>query len=326
MTTSDFISKVMWNLFLNYNSIIYPTYTRTKNSDGSYTKKYTGLYPLQPKKVEFVKDLNDELFIRMTFKNSKIMELPYSEVIHVKYRYSFNDYMGGNSSGQPDNDSLLKLLQMNSDLNESIIKSLKTSYKLNGFIKYNTVMDKGKMAEAIEEFNEQLKANESGFMGLDLKNEIIQLNRKIEVVDPETLKFIDSRILRLYGVSLAILDGSYTKEQYQSFYQKTLEPLIIALSQAFRKALFSDREKQLGHDIIFITEPLIFLDTSQKLEAIRLLGDSGDIYANEKRLALGLEPLEELNGRRTQSLNYVSVDIANKYQVGGETNGKETTD
>ena len=30
MTKSDFISKIMWNLFLNYNSIIYPTYVEVK--------------------------------------------------------------------------------------------------------------------------------------------------------------------------------------------------------------------------------------------------------------------------------------------------------
>lgn len=320
MTTSDFISKILWNLFLNYNSIVYPMYETITNKDGSKSRKYIGLYPLQPKKVEFVKDTTETLYIRMTFQNGKVMELPYSDVIHIKYRYSFNDYMGGNSLGQPDNEALLKLLSMNHEMYEGILKAMKTSFNLNGFVKYNTMMDQKKMETAMKEFNDQLLNNASGFMGLDLKSEVIQLNRNITIVDPETLKFIDSRILRMFGVSVAILDGSYTKADYQSFYQKTLEPLIISISQAFGKTLFTDREKQLGHEVIFLTEPLLFLDTTQKIEAVRLLGDAGEMYSNEKRLALGLEPLPELEGVRMQSLNYVNVEHAREYQVGGEGN------
>jgi hypothetical protein len=54
----------------------------------------------------------------------------------------------------------------------------------------------------------------------------------------------------------------------------------------------------------------------QTLEMIRLLGDSGTLYENEKRVALGMRPLKELTGVRMQSLNYVNVDIAPQYQVG----------
>ena len=52
------------------------------------------------------------------------------------------------------------------------------------------------------------------------------------------------------------------------------------------------------------------------------MGDSGGLYENEKRTALGLRPLPELEGVRKQSLNYVDVDIAAQYQV-GKMSGKE---
>ena len=65
------------------------------------------------------------------------------------------------------------------------------------------------------------------------------------------------------------------------------------------------------------------MNIDQKLEMIRLLGDTGSLYENEKRKAFGLVPLPELSGVRMQSLNYVNSNIADKYQVGdvgGETN------
>ena len=88
------------------------------------------------------------------------------------------------------------------------------------------------------------------------------------------------------------------------------------MTQAFAKTLFTQRQKDLGHDILFMTEPLLFLDTSQVVEVIRLLGDSGTLYENEKRVAIGYPPDPALEGIRMQSLNYVNVELAAQYQTG----------
>ena len=125
---------------------------------------------------------------------------------------------------------------------------------------------------------------------------------------------------------LAILTGDYTKEQYEAFYQKTLEPIIIAMSQAFTKALFTPRERSFGNKIQFYPKDLIFMTTQQTLEMVRLLGDSGALYENEKRVAFGLRPLPELEGKRMQSLNYVDVTIAREYQTGDSSEDDQKTE
>ena len=68
------------------------------------------------------------------------------------------------------------------------------------------------------------------------------------------------------------------------------------------------------------------MSVSQTLEMVRLLGDSGALYENEKRVAFGLRPLPELAGVRMQSLNYVNIDIAKKYQTGGGDGEQNNTD
>ena len=65
------------------------------------------------------------------------------------------------------------------------------------------------------------------------------------------------------------------------------------------------------------------MSVSQKLEMVRVLGDSGSLYENEKRVAFGLRPLPELAGVRKQSLNYVDVEIANQYQLQNQKGGEE---
>lgn len=316
MTTSDFIEKVIWQLFLNFNAFIIPTYDVSIDSSGNKVKTYTGLYPISPTTVDFLTDNKGELFVKFKFLNDYETTLRYSDIIHLKYRYSVSEYMGGNEFGQPDNKALLKTLELNSILLEGVGKALKSSFSINGVVKYNTLLDDGKMDAAIKELEAHLASNESGFLPLDIKGEFIPLQNKIELVDATTLKFIDEKILRHFGVSLPILTGDYTKAQYEAFYQKTLEPLIINMSQAFTKVLFSQRERSFGNEIKFYPHELIFMDSSQKLELFDLLVDSASCYKNELRTAFGMYPLPELAGQIAESSNKTNAEN-NKSDNGG---------
>lgn len=315
MSTSDFIEKVTWQLLLNYNSFIIPLYYEWKDGSGVVHRKYEALYPIQPNQVDFLEDNRGKLFVRFRFNNGSEYTLRYEDVIHIKKNYSVNDNMGGNEAGQPDNSALLKTLRLNNKMLEGISKAMDSSFSVNGVVKFNTMLDDGKTEQALKELESKLKKSESGFLPLDLKAEYMPISKDIKLVDEATLKFIDEKILRNFGVPLCILTGDYTKDQYEAFYQKTLEPLIISYSQAFTDVLFTAREKSFGNEVHFYPKDLIFMSVSQTLEMIRLLGDSGALYENEKRVALGLKALPELVGVRKQSLNYVDVDIANNYQL-----------
>ena len=315
MTTADFIEKVMWSLLLNYNAFIVPVYDVWKDKNGNNQRKYTALYPIQPTNVNFLKDPTGTMYIEFIFANNYRTTLKYSDVIHIKKNYSVNDYMGGDATGQPNNDALLDTLNLNHQLLQGIAKAMKASFSINGVVKFNSMLDGGKTEKALKELEAKLKKSESGFLPLDIKAEYIPMDRRIQLVDDPTLKFIDEKILRNWGVPHCILTGDYTKSQYEAFYQKTLEPYVITISQAFTKTLFTDRERSYGNKILFYPKDLVFMSTAETLEMIRLLGDSGAMYENEKRVAMGMRPLPELQGVRKMSLNYVDAKNANKYQM-----------
>lgn len=319
MTTSEFLEKTMWLLLLNYNAFIMPTYYVWTDTDGTERRMYDGLYPLKPTQVDFIEDDAGELYVKMRFENNFETTIKYDSLIHIRYNYSVNEYMGGDVSGQPNHTPLLNTLELNTILLQGIAKAMKASYAVNGVVKYNTMLDDGKTENALKELEQKLKNSESGFLPLDLKAEFIPLEHKVALVDEPTLKFIDEKILRNWGVPLSILTGDYTKSQYEAFYQKTLEPLIISISQAFTKKLFTDRERSFGNVIKLYPKDLIFMTVDQTLQMVNMLANTGSIYENEKRVAFGLRPLPELEGKRYMSLNWVDVDIANQYQIGNAT-------
>lgn len=319
MTTSDFLEKVTWLLLLNYNVFIIPVYKKwTDQKTGQERRYYQALYPIKPTDVFFIEDASGRLYVQFYFANGTNTVLPYDDVIHIKYNYSINDYMGGDESGQPDHKPLLQTLQLNEQLLKGIAKAMNASYAINGVIKYNTLMDDGRTEAALAELERKLNNSESGFLPLDLKAEFTPLQRSTALVDADTLKFIDEKILRTWGISLAILTGDFTKDQYNAFYQKVLEPLIIAISQGITKKVFTSRERAFGNEIKLYPKDLIFMTVSQTLEMVTLLSNTGAIYENEKRTAFGLAPLPELEGKRYMSLNWIDANNADQYQVGRE--------
>lgn len=321
MTTNEFLEKVCYLLLMNYNAFIIPTYyTWVDEKTGVERRYYETLYPIQPTQVDFIEDASGRLFVRFWFWNGEDTTIPYDDVIHIRYNYSVNQYMGGGILGQPDHAALLKTLQLNEQLLQGVAKAMNASYAVNGVVKYNTLIDDGKTEKNLQELERKLQNSESGFLPLDLKAEFTPLERKSEIVDDATLKFIDEKILRYFGVPLPILTGDFTKEQYESFYQKTLEPLIKAISQALTKKLFTDREKAFGNRIELYPKELIFMTVSQTLEMINILSPTGALFENEKRVALGLRPLPELEGKRYMSLNWVDAENAAQYQLGDNVN------
>lgn len=317
MTTSEFIEKTVWLLLMNYNVFIIPTYyTWADEKTGAERRYYDSLYPINPTQVDFIEDAGGRLFCHFFFWNGYDTTIAYDDLIHIRYNFSVNQYMGGNELGQPDHQALLSTLQLNDDLLKGVAKAMKASYAVNGIVKYNTVIDDGKTELALKELEQKLRNSESGFLPLDMKAEFTPIEHKSEIVEPAALEFIDSKILRNWGVSLPILTGDYTKEQYEAFYQKVLEPLALSISQAFTKKLFTRRERAFGNKIELYPKELIFMTVSQTLEMINILAPTGALFENEKRTALGLRPMPELEGKRYMSLNWIDANNAGQYQVG----------
>lgn len=327
MTTSEFLEKTTWLLLLNANAFILPVYRSWIDEEsGEERRYYESLFPLQPLQVNFIEDAGGRLFVDMYFPNGFNVTVPYEHIIHIRYNYSVNMYMGGGIDGNLDNAAIKDACDLNSKLLSSVAKALGASYSINGVIKYNTLLDDDKITPAIRELERRLAANESGFLPLDLKGDFIPIKRETKIVDTDVLKFVDSKVLRNWAVPLPILSGDYTKDQYEAFYQRALEPIIISMAQAFTKKLFTPRQKAFGNRIELYPKDLIFMSQAQTLQMIEILSPTGALYENEKRSFLGLRPLEELKGVRLMSLNWIDANNAQQYQLGLENAKPEVVD
>lgn len=327
MTTSDFMEKITYLREINKNAYIYPTYNKIFNGDGTYIRQYTGLYPLNPQEVEYLEDETGKLFIRFRFADGEPYTFPYSDIVHWRKDFTANDFSGGTASGQPDNRSLLKLLNTNDTIIQGLEKSVKAGLSIKGIVKVNTMLDDDKQEKEREKFEKKMMNMQSGILALDLKSDFTPITIDPKVIDKDTIEFIDKRVLANVSVPLKIFNGDFTEEDYQAFYEKILEAMVISLGRCFSKALFTDRELQVGNEIIFYSQGLMFTNMKNKIAAVDVLSNVGTLTDNQILGIFGYPPFEGGDIRHI-SLNYINRDIADTYQLSktikgkGETSGK----
>lgn len=311
MTPYQFIYMVITTLLMNDNAFIYPMF------DGS-TGEIKALYPLKPSIVEPIIDSGGSYYLKFSFDREESFTIPYENIIHIKRFYHPNQIFGGSSS-KGDQEALLKTIQINENVLQGIDNALKSSMQIKGLLKMSAMLSETDKKKQLDSFNEILKESirnkGSSIIPVDLKGDYVPLTTDPKLIDKDTLEFLQSKILDYFGVSAPIFHSKYTEDEFNSFYEQTIEPLAIQMSEAFSLGLLTQNEIMRGEEIIFYSERLQYASWNTKVTAIEKLMGLGIMSLNESRGLLGLEPVE--NGdRRLQSLNYVDATKANEYQVG----------
>jgi HK97 family phage portal protein len=313
MTPYQFIYKTITTLLMNDNAFIYPMFD-------SKTLELKGLYPLTPSVVEPMVDDKDNYYLKFYFENNDAFIIPYENIIHLKRFYHSNDIFGGNNSNG-DHDALLKTIGINENVLQGIDNALRSSMQIKGIVKMSAMLSESDKKKQLDMFNEilrdSIKSKGSSIIPVDLKADYIPLSVDPKLIDSETLSFLQSKILDYFGVSKEIFSSNYSEDEFNSFYEQTIEPLAIQMSEAFSLGLLTDNEIMRGEEIIFYSERLQYASWNTKVTAIEKLMGLGIMSLNESRALLGLEPVE--NGdKRLQSLNYIDSMKANEYQIGTE--------
>jgi len=314
-TTSDFLANVEWLRRKNCNAFIYPQYEIIKLKDGREFKRYIAFYPLKPTAIYVGVNDGQVWEVKMDFEDGSSYTLPYSELIHLKWRRGANTVIGGGDDyGGINNYDIIRTIDALDKTIQGLPKSIEASLQIKGVYAAKTLADQKKLNDIRKEFEDHITVSKSGMVATDLAGEFTPVNITPPKIDKTALEFLKAVIQERYGVSAAILSGDYNGEQHSAFYQTAIEEFIIQFEQAMTACLFTSREQDVGHRIKCYYNKVRYMSTKDKMELANLAKETGIMTLNQINDMFGIEPFEGGN-RRIQSLNYVNVELIDKYQL-----------
>jgi len=297
----DFFYKITSQLLTNNNAFVFIEY------DAENLIK--GFYPIPYSSIQFL-EYENEIYCKFYFRSMGLNQviLPYNELIHLRRHYNTEDIFGSSQ------DRILHpTLLLFKSFTEGFINAVKASSVLRGVIKYAGNMKKEDLDVYKNNFVSSYMNNADGIGALDSKCDFQQLEIKPYTIDNKNHTLATSQIYSYYGISEDILKGDYNEEKFNAFYNSTIEPLAIQLSEEFTRKVFTSKETENGKKIIMSASRLTFANNSTKMQICKEFLQLGVFTFNECREIFELSPIEG-GDKRIISLNYVDADKANEYQ------------
>lgn len=302
MSGYDFLYKVATQYFLYNKAFILVQ----KDSRGNLS----GLYPLSPTNVEYVVDANNEVYLKFLFSNGDKVILHMNEVAVLRRHFNSNELLGD------DNSAIMGALQLAQTQNEGMNEAIKNSAQIRGIVKYTQALSPSKLKEAKDEFmnNYFTMANNGGVIPVDTSMEYQPLNVSDVQIDTSQIEVVKKKIYDYLGINESIVNGTYTEDGWQAFFESIIEPFSIQLALELSDKVFSEREKAFNNRIVFESSKLQYASNKSKTNVIKELLPLGVLTVNQALDLLNLPNVED-GDKRIQSLNYVDKDIINQYQM-----------
>jgi len=312
MNAYDFLYKMVTTLMLDNNAFAYPVW------DGP---NLVAIWPINCTMAEFLEDASQTIYVKFYFADGGNVVLPYSEVIHLRRHFYDNDLLG--DIKKPINVTLSAI----HTTNEGLAQAVKTSAYLRGILKYQGMLKEEDIKANRDRFVQEYLTvqNSGGVAALDAKAEYISLNNDPKIINAAQMKELRDAVYRYFGVNENIVMGKYNEDEWDAFYESTIEPLAVQMSLEFTSKLFTEREIGFGNEIIFESNRLQYASTRTKTGLISALMPLGVFTINEIREILNLSPVEG-GEKRLVSLNFINAQLQDAYQLSGNTQQAEDGD
>lgn len=306
MDTYTFLYKVTTQLFMQNNAFIFVQYDNAGNVQG--------LYPIPFSNIQLVES-GGIVYAKFSFTGGDNVTVEYTQLIHLRRFFYRNDLYG-----EQNMQALGQTLNTINTANQGIANAVKSSNALRGILKSQNMLkpeDLKKKQQAFISDYMTISDGASGVAAMDNTTDYQELNSQPQQVNAITMKFLSDKVCRYFGVAPEIITSSYTEDQWNAFYESTIEPVAIQMSLQFTAALFSNRQQQFGNQIIFEANRLEYASAATKIQLVQNAFQIGLFTYNEMREIFNMSPLPGNDGdKRIVSLNFIDAKKANKYQVG----------
>lgn len=269
----------------------------------------TAIYPINSSSVEALENSQGEIFLKFLVKN-KYYTFRYADIIHLRRDFNSNDIFGENPSR-----ALSQLMEIVNTTDQGIVKAIKNSNIIMWLLKFNNVLREEDLQRQTKEFVESFLRVDSDLTGAaatDAKFDAQQVEPKNYVPNSAQTKGTIDRIYSFFNTNENIVQSSYNEDQWISYYEAEIEPVLVQMSNEFTRKIFTRRERGFGNKIIFESSNLNFASMQTKLNLVQFV-DRGIMNPDEVREILNMAPIPDGLGQA-----YIRRLDTKEIELGGE--------
>lgn len=283
MTGQMLQEKLAIQLELNNNAFAY-----IDRDENDYP---IGIYPITATSSEAIQDNAGNLYLRFTLKNGRTVTFRYSDIIHLRKDFNNNEVFGDSPA-----KALAPLMEIVNTTDQGIVKAIKNSNIIRWLLKFNQSLRPEDIKKNTKDFVDSFLNTETsetvGAAATDAKAEATQVEPKDYVPNAAQMDRTTKRIYAFFNTNEKIVHGTYNEDEWISYYEANIEPVVMQLSGEYTRKLFSRRERGFGNKIIFESSNLTFASMQTKLNLVNFV-DRGILNPNEVREILSLAPIPD---------------------------------
>lgn len=295
-TWSQFFYRASTILDINNNCFIVPVFDDRM--------VITGMYPVLPTNCTLM-EYKNELWLRYQFSSGEIGAVEFRKcAVLTKYQYQ-SDFFGDSNTALSETMNLIHIQ------NQGIEEAVKNTSTFRFMAQMDNFVKPDDLAKERARFTRENLSTESSAGGFLLfpntYKDIKQIDVKPYTVDADQMKQIRENVFNYFGVNEDILQNKAYGDAWSAFYEGAIEPFAIQFSETMSKALFTERERAQGTQLMATANRLQYMSNRDKLEVTAQLLDRGLFSINEAREIWNLTPVENGDQRVIRG-EYYSAD------------------
>ena len=268
----------------------------------------TGVFSVLPSMCTLV-EYDGEIWLRYQFSSGQTAAVEFRKcAVLTKHQYR-DDFFG--SSNHPLHETMQLIHIQNQGIEEAVknTSTFRFMAQMSNFVKPD---DLAKERKRFTAENLSTESDAGGFLLFpNTYKDIRQIDVKPYTVDADQMEQIRTNVYNYFGVNEDVLQNKAYGDAWSAFYEGAVEPFAIQFSEAMTKALFTERERAQGTELIATSNRLQYMSNADKLNVSSQLLDRGIFSINDVRDIWNLPHVEGGDERIIRGEYYSATDKIN---------------
>ena len=158
----------------------------------------------------------------------------------------------------------------------------------------------------------QLVGSKYGIAYIDAAEHITQLNRPVENNLWKEAQDLTAMLYNQLGLTQAIFDGTATDAAMTNYYNRTIEPILSALTEEMERKFLTKTARSQNQAIMYIRDPFKLTTVTQIATVAQTFTQNEIMSSNEIRAKIGLKPVDSQRANEliNKNINKVGDEAA----------------